>query len=148
MKTNAVSVHVTTPVSDDPGTDLRSLSERERMRVARFHNREGAAHWMACRAALRRILGQTLGLPPSHVPIVLTELGKPVLDSGFQHIHFNLTHCHDLTLVAISTSGPVGIDVEPLDRAPDLVECIETFCHPEEIRNLPKNPDALAPRLL
>ena len=53
----------------------------------------------------------------------------------FDSIHFNLSHCPDLALVAVGTDGPVGIDLERFDRAMDLLECESTFCHPEEIRD-------------
>ncbi|MGL4400839.1 MAG: 4'-phosphopantetheinyl transferase family protein [Luteolibacter sp.] len=113
------------------------MTDDELSRFARFRFREDALHWAACRAGLRRILGAVLQLPPRQVPIILSEFGKPGLAPPFDSIHFNLSHCTGLAVVAVSIDGPVGIDLEPLDRARDLLECESTFCHPAEVRELP-----------
>ena len=124
------------------------LSPDERLRAARFRFHEDALQWVACRASLRRILGETVNLPPNAVPLVLSEFGKPSLPPPFDSIHFNLSHCTGLAVVALGIDGPVGIDLEKLDRAPDLLECESTFCHPEEVRNLPDETSLRSRQLL
>jgi phosphopantetheinyl transferase len=95
-----------------------------------------------------RILGAALNLSPQDVPITLAAHGKPVLDAPFSHLHFNLSHCSDLALVALCGDGPVGVDLESVSRAVDLTECETAFCHPDEIRDLPLHTAARASRLL
>jgi phosphopantetheinyl transferase len=120
----------------------------ELLRVSRFRFREDALHWAVCRAGLRQILGAALQLPPIQVPLILSESGKPGLAPPFDSIHFNLSHCSSLAVVAVGIDGPVGIDLEPLDRAQDLLECEETFCHPAEIQSLPAEIPRRAGQLL
>lgn len=124
------------------------LTGDELLRVARFRFREDALHWAACRASLREILGAALQLPPIQVPLILSEFGKPGLAPPFDSIHFNLSHCTGLAVVAIGIDGPVGIDLEQLDRAQDLLECESTFCHPAEVRQLPAEIPQRARQLL
>jgi 4'-phosphopantetheinyl transferase len=87
-------------------------------------------------------------MAPHDVPLVLTDSGKPVLAPPFDHLHFSLSHCNDLALVALCADGPVGIDLEPLSRASDLSGCENTFCHPDEIAALPMESSARCIRML
>jgi phosphopantetheinyl transferase len=44
--------------------------------------------------------------------------------------------------------GPVGVDLEPHEHAPDLLDSEAAFCHPEEIIALPRDRAPRASRLL
>ena len=127
--------------------DLRLLSEEDRGRAASFRFEKDATHWIACRTALRVILGRLTALPPAGVPLLSGPNGKPALATPFEGIHFNVTHCDDLALIAVAPF-PVGIDVERWDRGRDLIGCEETFCHPDEIGHLPAETSARATALL
>ncbi|MCW1926668.1 4'-phosphopantetheinyl transferase superfamily protein [Luteolibacter arcticus] len=114
-----------------------SLSAAERKQAERFRFEKDAIHWRACRAALRGALGEALGIPPATVAFEFGEFGKPALSPEWQGLHFNLSHCRDLALIALCRDGAVGVDVEPADRAASLLGCEDAFCHPEEIAALP-----------
>lgn len=124
------------------------LNPAERELADRFHFEKDARHWRACRSALRQILGRALALDPASLGFELGEHGKPHLPPPHHDLHFNLSHCHDLAVVALCRVGPVGIDLEPAARRPDLLGCESAFCHPEEIAALPDPPDQRAAHLL
>lgn len=133
----------------DPAREIvRHLDPAERAAAARFHFEHDARRWSACRSALRRILGEALGLAPLAVPLVFGAHGKPLLAPPHHGLHFNLSHCHDLALLALGQDGPLGIDLEAADRAPSLLGCETAFCHPEEIARLPGPDTARAAALL
>lgn len=138
-------IHIVSPEAGSDGTG--DLTDADHQRAAAFRFPGDARYWSACRAALRRILGRICGLHPHDVPIVPGRNGKPALTGAFAGIHFNLSHCHDLALVAVGGS-PVGVDIEPLERAPDLLGCESSFCHPLEIESLPVDPGTRSLRLL
>ena len=141
-----VIVHIVDPASvADPQRDLRSA---EQELAARFRFQKNAVHWRACRAALRRILGRALGVPTPELTLITGEFGKPALPEPFIGLHFNLSHCEDLALVVLSMEGPVGVDIEAAGRAPSLLGCEVTFCHPEEIALLPDQEGPRAAALL
>lgn len=94
------------------------------------------------------ILGGMLDLPPVEVPLWIGENGKPLLESPWNQLHFNLSHCSDLGVVALCGDGPVGIDLESRARGEDLLECEAMFCHPSEIESLPRGKPARAVQLL
>lgn len=124
------------------------LSAAEQEQASRFRFEKDARHWRACRAALRSILGGTLGIDPAAIDFEFGRHGKPRLAPPHGALHFNLSHCPDLALVALSRNGPLGIDLEAADRAPSLLGCESSFCHPEEIARLPANASGRAAALL
>jgi len=148
MITGEVIIHLIRPADLSAQEAKAFLTADERERAARFRFEKDAAHWMACRAAMRRILGDAIGLPPLEVPLITATYGKPVLAAPHDGLHFNLSHCTDLALLAITETGPVGIDLEQKARAPELLECETSFCHSMEIAALPKDFTTRAAALL
>jgi 4'-phosphopantetheinyl transferase len=136
MKLGTAIVHIVAACSTTSGNDA-FLTEVERQRAASFRFEKDAIRWSGFRAQLRRILASVIHVSPQDVPIVLTPLGKPVLSPPFDGLHFSLSHCEDLALIALCTDGAIGVDVEPAARAADLSGCEQTFCHPDEIAELP-----------
>jgi phosphopantetheinyl transferase len=148
MTLGTVDIHIVQPDLSHREEDLDCLSEAERRRAAAFRFPADAARWISYRAALRRILGAAIQLPPDQVRLELTESGKPLLANPYESLHFSLSHCNDLALVALCADGPAGVDLEPLSRAPDLSGCESTFCHPIEIAELARESSARWMRLL
>lgn len=148
MTAGTVSIHIIVPHSVSQAVAAACLTDDEKSRAARFHFKCDANHWIACRAALRQILGNEIGMKPVNVPLIYSEFGKPSLAPPFDSIHFNLSHCPDLAIVALSSDGPVGVDLESAARAPELLGCESSFCHPDEIHFLPANAIARAHQLL
>lgn len=124
------------------------LSDEEIKRAARFRFERDTEAWICWRAGLRRVLADYLGLDPVRVPIHSRGSAKPRLGEPYHELHFNLSHSRSLAAVVVCGDGPVGIDAEPLDRAPSLAECRDDFCHPAEIAALPADAAALEQALL
>ena len=148
MTAGSVTVHLVPPDLTRRESDERCLSVEEKHRADSFRFRDDAARWVSYRAALRRILGAALQVPPQEVPLFLTEFGKPVIAPPLAYLHFSLSHCDDLALVAWCVDGPVGVDVEPISRAASLLGCESTFCHPGELAVLAPGQSARGLQLL
>jgi 4'-phosphopantetheinyl transferase len=103
------------PVSD---SDLALLSEDERIRALRFRQHQDRVRSAVTRAALRRLLSGRVMTPPEELRFVVSRFGKPQLydEPG---IEFNVSHSGCFALIALSTSGQVGVDIEYRDRAID-----------------------------
>lgn len=128
-------------------TPAIDLTDAELRRADAFRFPMDRSRWIACRAALRRVLAPLCEVAPKEVPLLVSPNGKPLLAPPFDSIHFNLSHSDDLGLIAVD-SVPVGIDVEPISRAQSLLDCAASFCHPDEIAGLADHPKAQALQLL
>lgn len=148
MTGGIVTIHIVSPAAIAREIALDCLTPEEIARAGRFRFEEDAIHWMACRSHLRMILGDAIQRPPREVPLAFSEFGKPVLTPPCQALHFNLSHCRDLAVIALTRDGTVGIDLEATTRAADLLQCESTFCHPIELNALPDEQTSRARQLL
>jgi phosphopantetheinyl transferase len=137
MKPSSAIVNIVPAIIDAGGCGGFQLSEDERQRAASFRFAKDAMLWSHWRSELRRILASAIRVSPLEVPLLLTPTGKPMLAPPFDSLHFSLSHCDDLALVALCADGAIGVDVEPAARAADLSGCEQSFCHPAEIAELP-----------
>ena len=94
------------------------LSADETARARRFHFERDRTRYARGRGFLRTVLGQVCGQDPARLLFGLGAQGKPFLQDGT--VDFNLSHSRDLAVLAISQMGPLGIDVEFIDRQADI----------------------------
>lgn len=117
-------VHIWRAALDEPGwPGPQQLPGEERERAERFLRPEAARRWVASRWALRRVLGEHLGVAPAAVELDVGEHGKPRL-RGAEGPEFNLCHSEGLALVAVA-EHEVGIDVEAIRPRRNLVALAE-----------------------
>lgn len=110
------------------------LSADERARAERFRPPGAWRRFVVAHGWLRRVLGAALDADPASLVFGIGPWGKPVLsgpwaDAGLQ---FNLSHSHELALMAVTTGRAVGVDLErlrPIPRATQLAE--RYFADPE-----------------
>lgn len=111
-------VHVEVAELDLAGDSLTGsralLAADELARAERFFREEDRARFIAARAWLRVVLGRALGVPPASVAFVYGPHGKPGLAPSLaaSGLRFNLSHSAGRALVAWTTSGEVGADIE------------------------------------
>ena len=87
------------------------LDAVERKRAEAFRFARDQEVFSATRAALRRLLGEGLGIAPEVVQFEVGPAGKPALAGGAKGLHFNVSHSGEVALVALARSE-VGVDVE------------------------------------
>lgn len=123
--------------------DLLSHAERER-RLTLRRPADQDRFTAAC-ALLRLAIGRYTGQAPERVRIVRAcpdcdrPHGKPVLADGALEV--SLSHSGDRVVVALTGAGPVGVDVEQLDRTGHLPQMERLVFSPAEIARLPVAPD-------
>jgi 4'-phosphopantetheinyl transferase len=115
----ATVVVVWSPPSASPAlADL--LDGVERARLERLRNVEDRDRFVAAHALLRIMVGHHLGCPPEQVVLSTTcprcggPHGPPRLVSGGEEPapHLSLAHAGGRVMAAVSTAGPVGVDVD------------------------------------
>ena len=119
-----------------------ALSLDDRTRAHRFRFESDRRKFCVARASLRLILGRYLKAKPGRLKIDTGEYGKPYFadHKATYGLRFNLSHSHQLALIAISRDREVGVDVEYM--RPNFVtdEVAGHFFSPaeaEQLRSLP-----------
>ena len=104
-------------VPDDAGACAAVLDEHERERWARLTDPRDAAAYLLLHALARREIGRVVGRSPESL-----RFDRTCPDCGRQHgaprllddpgLHVSLSRTRDVVALALSRSGPVGVDVE------------------------------------
>jgi 4'-phosphopantetheinyl transferase len=129
----------------------RTLSEDERARAARLRHDRDRDRYETARGALRAILGRYLDIAPESLrfqypcrcgdPRCRPERRKPALATpAGVDLRFNVTHSHDLALIAVAFGREVGVDLERVQPTPDALALAERWLTPTDaaaLRALP-----------
>lgn len=100
----------------------------ERLQFARDRRRFAVAH-----ARLRETLAARLGCHAADVKLGSGPHGKPLVVDA-PELHFSLSHCDDLALLAVSHAHEVGVDLEAVRPLPEADAIAERVFSPAEHR--------------
>jgi len=105
-----------------PGDLYQHLSDGEIKRADRFHFDRHRRRFAVSHNALRAILAGYLDVHPVDIEYGQTSHGKPWLSGMHKEfgLFFNLTHSHELGVVAVTMEGEVGVDVEYVKTMGDI----------------------------
>lgn len=119
--------------------DLRSilpwLTAAELRRYHAFAFDRHRLEYLATRALVRSVLGRALDRPGAALQFTVNAYGRPALDPPAE-LFFNLTNHPTLIACAVRRGAELGIDLEPLDRGPSIVELADTVFAPRELAAL------------
>ncbi len=126
----------------------RSLSKDELERSDNFKFQKGRRRYIAARGCLRDILARYLGVAPSQLRFKYNSYGKPELVSGYgqEALTFNLSHSHELGLIAVTWDRLVGVDVERIRPNVAGEKLARRFFSKREVADLQSVPDGLRER--
>ena len=124
--------------SGDLESFTASLSQAERERAAKFKFAKDRRLFVVAHAALRSILAGYLELAPDSLQLDAGKNGKPVLAGilASSLVHFNLSHSHEIALLAVAPGREVGVDVEYVKRDFRFDDVAERFFTPREVAEL------------
>jgi 4'-phosphopantetheinyl transferase len=106
------------------------LSADETTRAQRFHFDRDRTRYVRGRGFLRQMLGQVCRQDPASLIFGTGAQGKPFLQGST--LAFNLSHSRDLAVLVVSQTGPVGIDLEFIDRSADIAGLTQSCMTPPE----------------
>jgi len=123
------------------------LDEFERGRAQRLRFDRHRRRFVLAHAAARVILGRYAGRAPSSLEFTHGPQGKPALvEAQAAGLGFNLSHAHDLALLAVIRGRRVGVDVERLEGRRDTPGLVQRYFSPRERAELAAVPGANAQR--
>jgi 4'-phosphopantetheinyl transferase len=120
---------------------LGLLSEDERRQVDRYRTAADRLRGVVSRGMLRVLLARWLGVDASGLSIGRTAAGRPFVHDLDGALDFNVAHSGDWVLIALSSAGRVGVDVECVRPVPELDAIVEQHFASEEaeaLRRLPR----------
>jgi 4'-phosphopantetheinyl transferase len=130
------------------------LDAGEQARVASLHRDDDRRRFVSAHVLLRLLLSQTTGLPGSTFAFAYWcdrcagAHGKPhvVASPGARVMHVSIAHAGDRVVVAVTSLGPVGVDVEPAGAADfDRFDAVAlTATERAQLRKLPADQQAAA----
>jgi len=147
------TVHIWQVRLDAPEGLLRHLASvlaaEEQARAARFHFQPDRRQFIIVRAVLRLLLAGYLGQSAPAVTLGYTQFGKPFLlrpdGESKNAITFNVSHSHEVALLAFARGARIGVDVERVRPELAGTHIAERFFSPREVAALRALPAAGQP---
>ncbi|HEX8286908.1 MAG TPA: 4'-phosphopantetheinyl transferase superfamily protein [Pyrinomonadaceae bacterium] len=94
------------------------ISDDEKARAERFRHETDKTRYITARAFLRIILGKYLQINPRRICFGYNKYGKPSISGDIPtNIKFNLSHSENLSLVAVTEIGEIGVDIERVKKS-------------------------------
>lgn len=115
------------------------LASQELEHAQTFRHRQNQAHHLLARAGLRLLLAAITGEPPQQLAIERSPTGKPFLARSEARDHspeFNIAHSHDLVLIGLHHTDPIGVDLEAHRPLPDCLAIAKRCFDGETVRQL------------
>lgn len=130
-------------------TALRAISPAELEEMCRYFRKEDRDRFLMRKFRIRRIIAGYFSASPVDIQIHKTPTGKPLLYGFGDIIHaprleISISHSRDLTILAISTWAPIGIDIEYKDPSINPEDLFRFCCSKKEQEWFTKAPDRLS----
>ena len=108
----------------------QTLCAAEREKAARFRRAVDRHASIVARGALRILLSGHTGLAPREIQFEYMATGKPYVASS--DIGFNVSHSGDWVVIALGRDRSIGVDVERVRRAIDVMAIAARYFTPAE----------------
>ena len=120
---------------------FRSTLEPEELdRAGRFRFERLQRHFLVSRGFLRHVLARYMEVKPEELRFVYNDYGKPSVN-GEHSLRFNMSHSHEIALVAVARDAALGVDVEYIRADFATEEIAKRFFSRQEVEtfaSLPK----------
>ena len=120
----------------DAGQDWLPPTPAEAQQAARLVSEPLRRRYLRSHAALRAVLAT---YTPAPLDFAYAEHGKPYLPA-LPDLRFNLSHSHDMALVAVARGIEIGVDVERFRPMQECMSIAERFFPPMEAAELASMP--------
>ncbi len=135
--------HISLIQSQDTIETLAShLDENEWAKADKFRFETERLNYVISHGARREILAKYLECLPNVIKFKENYYGKPFLRENKKRIYFNLSHSHEIALLAVAKKRRIGVDIEAIRKNFDEINIAEQFFSTSEIetlQSLPRN---------
>lgn len=133
-------------LADQAGHDLQQaywqlLNEAECYRAERFLREPDRQCFLLTRALVRTVLSRYTGVAAQALNFRQNDHGKPSLQWAADtvadtELSFNLSHCDDMIVLAVSHGRALGVDVENMVLKPAPINIAKRYFAAEECTNV------------
>lgn len=115
-----------------------TLSEEEQQRAARFRFAIHQQRFVVARGVLRALLGRYLDIDSRDIQFHTTQYGKPYIKQLLHNseLCFNVSHSHEMALMAFTRDRRIGIDIEYRRTIVDIDSIARHFFASAEVKTL------------
>jgi 4'-phosphopantetheinyl transferase len=120
------------------------LASDELTRMDRYVFERHRREYLFTRALVRTVLSTYAPeIAPAEWRFGKNEYDRPHVADGLPQVTFNVSNSNGVIVCAVSTGGEIGVDVEPFDRADQILGVAETVFSVHERADLARlSPDA------
>lgn len=118
---------------------LRLMSESERERMAGFRFEHDRHTYLVTRALVRTVLSRYAAIAPESWSFSVNAYGKPAISPHqrcAEGLVFNVTHTHDLIIMAVAYESALGVDAEYVGTRPAPFDIADRFFSKHELMAL------------
>ncbi|WP_020208006.1 4'-phosphopantetheinyl transferase family protein [Gilvimarinus chinensis] len=112
------------------------LSAAEQQTSQKFRHLDSQNRYIISRLFCRTVLAQTLNISAPEIKLARSASGKPYLTNDESGLHFNLSHSGPWVALGVSQCGPLGVDIEYVQKKRPLLKIAEQYFHEQEIAKL------------
>jgi phosphopantetheinyl transferase len=109
------------------------LCPKEKNRAAKFRQEKDQISYTIVRSLLKRILSKKTGMDIQQVKFEQNSYGK-LSCPQVPDLHFSLSHTDDAFVLAFSTDGDIGVDIESLNRKLSIEKLEDLLFSENEIK--------------
>ncbi len=109
-------------------------STQEVTRASRYLRKKQGKQFLYFKVAVRAILGHYLEIAPKQLIFKNQHNGKPYL-ADF-NLQFNLSHCQEMAILAVSQTTALGVDIEKEQLSPQWQGIAEKMFEAPQVQNL------------
>jgi phosphopantetheinyl transferase len=124
-----------TSISLDPWLD-----KEDKLKATKFVSENARLLHLAGRALLHRILRDKFQLPKGSYLLTRRPNGSPEIKArnrtDILPLHLSITHTTECVVAGVSTTGPLGVDVEARSRTIQWKKIAKSFFHKHDVHQL------------
>ncbi|MFJ3235770.1 4'-phosphopantetheinyl transferase family protein [Streptomyces sp. NPDC086787] len=121
---------------------LRALLGHDWPRYRQTRAVAGRLRFAVSRVVMKYAAGAVLQVPPDTLDLAYQPGGRPLLRGLGEELALSLAHTDELIVVGLSSTGPIGVDAEPVGRQAPFELLGEYVCTPQEAAALTTLPEA------
>ncbi len=124
--------YISLDIKVSPSSLFSILSIDEQQKANNFYFEQHKTSYILRKIALRQILSKYCMITSNAINFKYTYYQKPYFEINPFNLQFNMSHSHNMAILAITKIHPIGADLEYLKPIEDVTDLALQFFSPQE----------------